>query len=117
MSTLDIEKLYRTYYMQVYAYAMTVVKDSNVAEEVTQQTFVKALSADCKGTASAYTWLCAIAKNVANDHFRAAKRMAPLAEAETQASDSLQADVIARASSLEIHRILHTMEEPYKEVF
>ena len=52
MSTLDIEKLYRTYYMQVYAYAMTVVKDSNVAEEVTQQTFVTALSADYKRLAA-----------------------------------------------------------------
>lgn len=117
VSTLDIEKLYQTYYMQVYSYAMTVVKDPNVAEDVTQQTFVKAMASTYKGAASEYTWLCAIAKNVANDHFRAQKRVAPLEDAAEPASEPPEADVIARASSLEIHRILHHMEEPYKEVF
>lgn len=117
VSTLDIEKLYQTYYMQVYSYAMTVAKDPHVAEEVTQETFAKAMASTYKGTASEYTWLCAIAKNVANDHFRAQKRVAPLDEVQEETSAPPEADVIARASSLEIHRILHHMEEPYKEVF
>lgn len=117
VSTLDIEKLYQTYYMQVYSYVMTVVGNAHVAEEITQETFAKAMASDYKGSAGEYTWLCAIAKNAANDYFRAAKRVAPLEDAPEATSPSAEGDVVTRASSLAIHRILHTMAEPYKEVF
>lgn len=33
-SEKDFEKMYRMYYMEVYSYAMTVIKNSNQAEEI-----------------------------------------------------------------------------------
>ena len=38
-----IEKLYRAYYMDVYSYLMTLVKDAHEAEELTQETFFRAM--------------------------------------------------------------------------
>ena len=40
---MDFDKLYNTYYMSVYSYVMTIVKNAHMAEEITQQTFFKAL--------------------------------------------------------------------------
>lgn len=36
---MDFEKLYHTYYMEVYSYVMTLAKQASVAEEVTQEVF------------------------------------------------------------------------------
>lgn len=38
-----IEKLYRAYYMDVYSYLMTLVKDAHEAEELAQETFFRAM--------------------------------------------------------------------------
>lgn len=37
----DIEQHYITYYMQVYSFLMTLTKNQDVSEEVTQKTFLK----------------------------------------------------------------------------
>ncbi len=69
---MDIEKIYRTYFMKVYSYVLGTVKDQTIAEEITQNTFVKAMTAkkEFLGKSSEYTWLCAIAKNQCIDYFR-----------------------------------------------
>lgn len=122
--TLDIEKLYRTYYMKVYSYAVSFTKNSSAAEEITQNTFVKALTSknNYKGDAKEFTWLCAIAKNLCYDYFRSESKKAELNEADesvenTAGSGSCEDDIILSETSFNIHRILHELDEPYKEVF
>ena len=39
------EQLYNTYYMQVYSFMMTLAKKQDIAEEITQKTFFKAMTA------------------------------------------------------------------------
>lgn len=39
---MDYEKLYRSYYMQVYSYAVSLTRNRDLAEEITQNTFYKA---------------------------------------------------------------------------
>ena len=41
---MDCEKLYKTYYMQVYSYAITLTRNREKAEELTQNAFYKAIS-------------------------------------------------------------------------
>ena len=121
VKALDTEKLYRTYFTQVYSYVMNIVKNPAVAEGITQNTFMKTLTAKngYKGASSEYTWLCAIAKNQCYDYFRKSGKVADGIEAEEQKTNDrdVSEDFIVRESSLSIHRILHDMEEPYKEVF
>lgn len=45
VTVLDYEKLYNSYYLQVYSYVMTIVKNQHQAEEITQNTFYKAMTA------------------------------------------------------------------------
>lgn len=117
---MDIEKLYKTYFMKVYSYVLNLVKNQSAAEEITQNTFVKAMSSkqDFQEMSSEYTYLCAIAKNMSMDYFRAEQKKAELPE-ETLVSenDHVIDEMIKKETTLNIHMILHDMEEPYKEVF
>lgn len=112
------EKMYRTYYMEVYSYVMTIIKDSCQAEEITQEAFFKAMKNknNYRGDASEITWLCAIAKNLCMDILRKQPRYQTL-EDSLPDSVNIEGMLVDTAVSLQIHQILHHLEEPYKEVF
>mgnify|MGYP000397036023 FL=1 len=52
---MNIEELYRTYFDIVYRYIRSVSRDGALAEEVTQETFFKALK---KQISSVMTAMC-----------------------------------------------------------
>ncbi len=114
----EFEQLYNTYYMQVYSYVMTLAKNRHTAEEVTQKTFFKAMTANRKhcGDSSEFTWLCAIAKNLFADELRAHKRTGELTD-ESISDTDIEKTLINEESAFRIHEILHHLDEPYKEVF
>ena len=117
-----IEKLYQTYYMDVYSYIMTLVKDASLSEELTQEVFYRAMRSEFRGKSSERTWLCAIAKNLCTDELRKRQKEAVYDEETAEAADdSKHADVehsvISRMENLQIHMALHQLEEPYREVF
>ncbi len=119
MTPTDFEKLFNTYYMQVYSFAMTLVKNAADAEEITQQTFFKALSHKDKyrREAGEFTWLCSIAKNLAADEYRRRSKRGMYPEEDIASSSDIQADAEKKDTALRIHMILHDLKEPYKEVF
>lgn len=53
-------------YEAVYRYVLSLCRNETEAEDITQDTFLKAMQAKngFRGKSSVYTWLCAIAKNV-----------------------------------------------------
>ncbi len=117
-----IEKLYQTYYMDVYSYIMTLTKDASLSEELTQEVFYRAMRSEFQGKSSERTWLCAIAKNLCMDELRKRQKEAVYDEETAEAvDDSMHADVehsvISRMENLQIHMALHQLEEPYREVF
>ena len=115
---MDFEKIYNVYFMEVYSYIMTLVGSQTEAEELAQKVFFKAMntSKPYKGNSSELTWLCAIAKNLCTDRFREQSRMREMDE-EAVSSFSVERIVEDEDAMLRIHQILHTMEEPYKEIF
>ncbi len=115
---MDFEKLYNVYYMKVYSYVMTVVRNPDLAEEITQEVFFKALKSEqqFEGRSGEYTWLCAIAKNTALDELKKRNRQESIGEDLSDGTDFRQA-LENRDTALQIHEYLHSMEEPYKEVF
>jgi len=116
----DFEKLYNTYYMKVYSYIMTLVKNRHNAEEITQNTFFKAMTTFKKrqGTSSEFTWLCAIAKNLFIDEARKNKRISESEiEPETASDVNIEKSFENEETTFRIHQILHNLDEPYKEVF
>lgn len=117
---MDYEKLYNAYYMQVYSYAITLTKNPEQAEEITQHTFVKAMSSKSKygGKSSELTWLCAIAKNLYYDEIRRKQTLTKIEDVDNiPSSDDLEKAVSDADAAFRIHMVLHELEEPYKEVF
>lgn len=104
--------------MQVYSFVMTIVKNNELAEEITQQTFYKALSNkdQFRSGSKEYTWLCAIAKNLAADEFRKQRDQTDLSD-ELSSDTDITANLEDHDSTIRIHMVLHELEEPYKEVF
>ena len=47
---MDYEKLYKAYYLQVYSYTISLAKNREIAEEITQNTFYKAVSTTSQAT-------------------------------------------------------------------
>jgi RNA polymerase sigma-70 factor (ECF subfamily) len=114
----EFEQLYNTYYMQVYSFVMTQAKNQAFAEEITQKAFFNAMSTGKKhrGHSSEFTWLCAIAKNLLADEYRAHKRAGEW-PGEAASDETLESRLIDEDAAFRIHQVLHDLDEPYKEVF
>ena len=66
------------------------------------------------------TWLCAIAKNYFLDEKRRESRTSPMPEDTSVIPDTgkgIEQAAVDRDSSFRIHLALHSLEEPYREVF
>lgn len=121
---MGFEEMYTEYFSTVYSYVLALSHDKSLAEELTQETFFKALRRidSYKQGTNVKAWLCQIAKNLFIDHSRREGKLTGLDEALTE---QLQPDlcpgiedaVCDKDLSMRIHMILHKMEEPYKEVF
>ena len=114
------EKLYEAFYMKVFSYVMTLTSDREDAKEITQETFFRAISTEhsFRGESDSDTWLCAIAKNLFIDEKRRNSRFEQIELEEQQdTGKSFEKSLMDSDTSIRVHRVLHEMEEPYKEVF
>ena len=97
----DFEEIYQTYFADVYRYILALSRDAHTAEELTQETFFKALDGlkNFDGKQDVRAWLFTVARNCYYSRCRKAKHTAPLEAAETQAADTPD-PVLPRAPSL-----------------
>ena len=121
----EMDIIYRKYYKDVFCFARSLSGDVDVAEEVTQNTFCKAIQAAHKfrGECDIRVWLCQIAKNDYFNYMRKEKRsfnhyadediLDNIPDTSEPILDQLQ-DV---EEAEEIRAILEDLEEPYKTVF
>ena len=120
---MNIEELYRTYFDIVYRYICSISQDGPLAEEVTQETFFKALKKidQFRGDCDVRVWLCQIAKNTLYDHLKKQKKQLSgdeqLEKTESAGGELLEEKLAQRSQAMEIHKVLHRLSEPYKEVF
>lgn len=99
---------------------MTIVKNQSLAEEITQNTFFKSMTAkrSFEQKSSELTWLCSIARRLAMDEFRKNQRVTVLNEAAlSDDRNGPEERMEDQETTLRIHLILHDLKEPYKEVF
>ncbi len=108
----------QVYYMRVYSYLVTLTKNDDLAQELTQETFYKAFTAKSafRSESEELTWLCAIGKNLFLDEKRRLARHTELPE--TQSADiHIESDEVDRDLAFRIHMALHRLDEPFREVF
>jgi RNA polymerase sigma-70 factor (ECF subfamily) len=116
----DFERIYNEYFADIFRYVLALSRNESIAEEVTADTFFKALKKIGKfdGRCDIKTWLCQIAKNTYYDFLRKNNRQTDEPLPENIASDCIiDVSFDDKETALRIHKILHNMQEPYKEVF
>ena len=115
----DFEELYAQYYARIFKYVMSLCHDPSLAEEITQDAFFRAFKSigSFKGECQISSWLCQIAKNCYFSHVKREKNRLLREAAPAQADTGVEAQFIDRESAQGVHRILHGLREPYKEVF
>ncbi len=116
---MNFEALYTTCFHKLYRFALNLSRSENEAEEIVQETFLRAMTnAHMLPEDNLDAWLFRVARNVHISRLRKRQKevgdtlldMVPSGvDVETKLADQDQA--------LHILRHLHTLEEPYKEVF
>jgi RNA polymerase sigma-70 factor (ECF subfamily) len=114
----DFEVVYSEYFADVYKYAVSLCHNETLAEEITQETFFKALKSIDKfeGHCKIRVWLCQIAKNTYFSLYQNNKHTTDESQKETS-GEYIEQNLVNSETVWEIHKILHLLEEPYKEVF
>ena len=119
----EFEEVYKTYFGDVFRYLRRLSGDEELAEELTAETFFKALGSieKFRGECELRVWLCQIAKNCYYSHIK--KR------AKTESLDDLDFSAVADSSpspeelveksdeAARLRGALHALPEPYREVF
>lgn len=117
------EIVFEQYYEDVYRFLRALTRDRDLAEELTQETFLRAIrSIDTyRGEGELRVWLCSIAKNLFYSQMKKQKRSIPVADEDFPEGESQEKTLIDRIAdretAMEIYQALHRLRDPYKEVF
>lgn len=115
---MEFESVYEEYFPAVYRFLLSLCRNHALAEELTQETFIRALKhwKDYRGQCAPQTWLMSIAKNAYFSHRRRDRRLLP-GDQDPSVFDYPEADMEKRELIQQAHRALHALPEPYREVF
>lgn len=112
---LEIEKIYKQYQKTVYKYLMCLTKNSDIAEELTQETFYKMIKKinTYKGQANISVWLCEIAKNLWYDELRKNKKRNIVNEDEQEivSNENIEENYIVKENVLKIKESIDRLDE------
>lgn len=127
---MELDDLYQEYAKMIYHFIYLKCKNKDLAEDIVQTTFLKAISQidSFKGESKISTWLCQIAKNEYLNYCRKHKRQLSydayienneefLFSQEAYVSDTMLEKLILSEQAGTALEVLHTLQEPYKEVF
>ena len=115
----DFDEIYTEYFLEVYKFVLSLCRNPVLAEDITQETFFKALKNidRFKGDCSLNTWLCVIAKNIFYSYAKKQGRQADYAFENLVCDEHIEEQFADADTAYAIHKVLHKLREPYKEVF
>ena len=116
----EFEKIYIRYFNDVFLFLKKLSKDESIAEEITSETFFKAMRSieTFRGETDIRVWLCQIAKNCYFSYLKKQQKIIDIDEVEfTDSKSTIEEQILNQSDAMQIHRLLHDLAEPYKEVF
>ena len=117
---MEFEQIYITYFRDVYLYICKLSNSEHIAEEITSETFFKAMKSidNFRGDCDIRVWLCQIAKNCYYSYIKKANRTECIDNVEiAEQGVSFEEQLFRHDTAIQIQKILHDVPEPYKEVF
>ena len=115
----DFDKIYAEYYSEVYKFVLSLCRNPGLAEEITQETFFKALQNIDRfdGNCKLITWLCKIARNTLYSYTKKHSRQVDYPLEDIISYENIEEQFTDKETAYAIHQALHKLNEPYKEVF
>ena len=113
----ELTEIYEQNAQQVFKYLITLCRNPDIADELTQETFYQAVRSidNYNGECKMSVWLCQIAKHTYYKYVdKQAKMSTQIQTADPE--NSLESTIINAENKIEIFRIIHLLEEPYKEI-
>jgi len=127
MKVTEIEQIYNEYFQDVYLYILGLSGDVHIAEDMTEETFFRAIKAlpEFRGDCDIRVWLCQIAKNQFYSYLRKNRKSMPVDFSEIKdesellnvETSNIEKQLIDAEMAEIIHQKVHELAEPYREVF
>ena len=117
----DIETIYEEYFETVNKYLFCLTHNSEISEELTQETFYRAVKKidKYKGECKISVWLCQIAKHLWYDECRKNKKLVHNDEESLQykqVQNTLEDDVILNDEKMFLYKKMQLLDEKTREV-
>ena len=120
---MEFEKIYSTYFNDVFRYIRRLSGNEHIAEEITVDTFFKAMNSidSFRGDCDIRVWLCQIAKNSYLSYLKKSGRIDNIEDAEllniADPNETVEEKFVRYDEAVQVQKALHNIPNPYKEVF
>ncbi len=115
----NMEKIYKEYFKTVYKYLFCLTHNNDISEELTQETFYKAMKKidTYKGKSKISVWLCQIAKNLWYNEYKKNKKVTSEEELlNVQDLEILEEELVLKEEKLSLYEKLQCLDEKTREV-
>ena len=116
----EFEVIFKDFSPVIFRFLLSLCGDEDLAEELTSETFYQAYLhiGQFRGNCKIETWLCQIAKNALFKEQKRRGKTTGLDGFEKVEADNKIFDAMEnKEQALQIHKHLHLLKEPYREVF
>lgn len=112
----NLEELYKNNYEIVYKYLLAISHNENISEELTQETFYRAMKNIHKFNEKSKisTWLCTIAKNLWIDELKKENKTKALQE--NHAVITLDDKILADENKIELFKKIQKLDVEMRDV-
>lgn len=120
---MEFEKIYNIYFNDVFRYIRRLSGNEHIAEEITADTFFKAMSVidSFRGDCDIRVWLCQIARNSYLSYLKKSARIDHVEDVEllniADPDASVEERLVRQDEVVQVQKALHDIPDPYKEVF
>ncbi len=117
----DLHKIYENYNRDVYRYLMCLCQNTDLSEELTQETFYQAVKSinSYNGACKMSVWLCQIAKHSYYKYLEKSKHLrSNYVDLLDQAvsHETPEEEAVKNFEKIVLYRMIHSLDDPFKEI-
>lgn len=116
----QLEEIYKTYFHDVYRYALSLCQNESQAQDLVSETYLKAIQALPEDYMEVRAWLFRVCRNCFIDQQRKKKRWRMLSLEHVQGWLTTQEDgasiAFQQQEKEQLHLLILQLKQPYREV-
>lgn len=120
MPNVDMEKIYNEYFKVVYKYLICLTHNPEVAEDLVQETFCKAIThiKEFRGDCKISVWLCQIAKNLWLNDLKKNKKISveDIDLLDLAGQENIEEDFSNKEEIKALYKKIEKLDDPIKKL-